>query len=508
MIRRLARKSAKYAGVGMGLCGAATLVNMKLNDDMDDLAYMFQRPLYKWSRPSSTLEKKKVVVLGSGWGALSFARKLDREEYDVTMVSPRPFFFYTPLLCGSTTGTVSNRSIIEPVREQVPEGQYVRASCKRVDLEKKTVVCSDADIDTDIEIPYDHLVIAVGAQPNTFGIPGVDKYGMYLKEIEHGVKVRKRLLNMFESANIAAVAGDIDKVKKLLSFVVVGGGPTGVELCGEVSDFVKKDVSKRFPQLVPYFQLTLVEALPRVLTMFHESVATYVQDHLSNQGVDVRTKAMVKQAEEDCVHLKLADQSIEKLDYGCLVWVAGVGTRPFVKELCAQIGEENGQKDRRGLVVDECLRVKGTNRGEVFALGDCAFSGKPPTAQVAAQQGKYMGRMFRLGKQHLISDPEAAPFEYHHQGTMAYIGDNSAATELNPNAMIKLGRSSITDHMWWRSLYGDNQQLRVMGPVGFAIWRSVYFSKIFSARNRFTVSADWLRSMIFGRPVASPVQTT
>merc|ERR1711972_775094 len=132
---------------------------------------------------------------------------------------------------------------------------------------------------------------------------------------------------------------------------------------------------------------------------------------------------MVKEVDETSVHLKTKDGSINKMDYGMLVWVAGVGMRPFTKAICEKIGKENGQTDRRGLLVDECLRVKGTKLGEVFALGDCAVSGKPPTAQVAYQQGKYLGRMFRFGSEQAIADPRTAAFEYNHQGSMAYIGD-------------------------------------------------------------------------------------
>ncbi|CAK0811576.1 unnamed protein product, partial [Prorocentrum cordatum] len=105
-------------------------------------------------------------------------------------------------------------------------------------------------------------------------------------------------------------------------------------------------------------------------------------DHLANQGVDIKLSAMVKEVDESHVSLKVKDDgSIQKMDYGLLVWVAGVGMRPFTRSMCEKIGKENGQTDRRGLLVDECLRVKGTRPGEVFAIGDCAVSGKPPTAQ-------------------------------------------------------------------------------------------------------------------------------
>mmetsp|Transcript_85455 Transcript_85455/g.151104 ORF Transcript_85455/g.151104 Transcript_85455/m.151104 type:complete len:507 (-) Transcript_85455:168-1688(-) len=500
MFRRAMRRTVKLGTLGAAAYGGVKMTHMWINDDLDDLRYSVDRVFYKAAKSEDA--KKKVVVLGSGWGAMSFIKKLDPTEFQVTVVSPRPFFFYTPLLVGSTTGVVSPGAIIEPIRDNAPDCDFLRVACQDVDLQNRKVYCSD-----EVTLDYDHLIVAVGAQPNTFGIPGVDKYGKFLKEIEHGRQVRKDMLDIIEKADVALAAGQIDKAKRLLSFVVVGGGPTGVEFCGEFADFVQQDVKRRYPKIAGYVKVTLVEALPGLLTMFHKSVGGYVQDHLEGQGVEVKLGAMVKEVKEETLQLKVKD-GIENMDYGLLLWVAGVGMRPFTKAMCEKIGKENGQSDRRGLLVDECLRVKGTNPGEVFAIGDCAVSGKPPTAQVAYQQGKYLGRMFRLGKAHLISDPEAPGFQYLHQGTMAYIGDGQAAAEIDPNAFIKLGRSSVTDHLWWRSLYGEVDQLRVMGPAGFAIWRSTYFSKLFSGRNRWSVASDWARTSMFGRPAASSAQGT
>lgn len=507
MFRQAARRAAKVTGVVGVVGGTAALANLYVNDDIDDLKYSVrQRSRRFWGTPLG--ERKKVVVLGTGWGALSFVKKLDPELYDVTVVSPRPFFFYTPLLCGSTTGTVSPGAIIEPIRDQAPRARYLHMACRDVDLEARKISCAGTAKGSDLVLDYDHLVIAVGAQPNTFGIPGVDRHAKFLKEVEHGREVRRHLMNRLEEADVAWAAGQVGRVKQLLNVVVVGGGPTGVEFCGELADFIKRDIVHQYPRIAEHIQVTLVEALPGLLTMFSKAVGEHVRDHLENLGVDVRLNAMVKEAEADKVHLKKKDGSVETLDYGTLVWVAGVGMRPFTRQICQKIGAENGQADRRGLVVDPCLRVKGTRLGEVFALGDCAVSGKPPTAQVAAQQGKYLGRMFREGGEGLIADESAPSFNYCHQGTMAYIGDSKAATQLYPNGMIRLGQSALTDHLWWRSLYGDVDHVRVMGLAGFAVWRSVYFSKMYSSRVRWCVASDWLRTSMFGRPAASSAQGT
>jgi NADH:ubiquinone reductase (non-electrogenic) len=335
----------------------------------------------------------------------------------------------------------------------------------------------------------------------------VQEHAHFLKELEHGRALRKHLLNRFEEADVAMALGDVAGAKRLLSIVIVGGGPTGVEFCGELCDFISKDVADKFPTLKEHVQVTLVEALPGLLTMFQKAVGQHVQEHLTRLGVSVRLNAMVKQATKDTVQLKNKDGSKEILDFGTLVWVAGVGMRPFTRSLCEKVGAE-AQSDRRGLLVDESLRVKGTQLGEVFAIGDCAVSGNAPTAQVAAQQGKHLGRMFREGAEHQITSEAAPAFKYNHQGTMAYTGDGQAVTELYPDGLIKLGQSSITDHIWWRSLYGDVDHLRVMGKAGFAVWRSTYFSKMYSNRGRWAVASDWMRISLFGRPAASSAQGT
>merc|ERR1712178_619132 len=199
-----------------------------------------------------------------------------------------------------------------------------------------------------------------------------------------------------------------------------------------------------------------------------------------------------------------------QLDYGLLVWVAGIGVRPITKTLATAFGQSNP----RGIEVDAKLRVKGANTNEVFAFGDCAVSGNPLTAQVAAQQGKYLGRVFRDE-----GADASAPFTYNHQGTMAYVGKAKAVAEL---AAPDLGINKVKDFSFWRKLASCPQswlkpehrastepssagrgKLTVTGIGGFAIWRGVYFTKLFSYSNRFNVATDWIRNFFFGRVVAA-----
>jgi len=214
------------ASVG-SMLAAAHVVDLAANRDLDDLTTL---PNFLWNRMSGPIsERKRVVVLGSGWGALSMTRKLDPMIFDVTFISPRNHFFYTPLLAGVTTGTVKAHSVLEAVRQTspMPHARYLKAECSGIDVEARLVRCADQE--TLLDVPYDHLVVAVGAQPNTFGIEGVQENAMFLKELSHALAVRQRILDRLEQATIAFWAGRHDDVSRLLSIAIVGGGPTGVE---------------------------------------------------------------------------------------------------------------------------------------------------------------------------------------------------------------------------------------------------------------------------------------
>jgi NADH:ubiquinone reductase (non-electrogenic) len=490
-----------------GVLGAAHVADLAINDDLDDLTALPRRVINRLGGPKDG--RKKIVVLGSGWGALSLVRKLDPMVFDVTIVSPRNYFFYTPMLAGVSSSTVKSHSVLEAIRQTAPfpHATYLQAECTGIDADKKLLKCEGGG--SALDLPYDHLIVAVGAQPNTFGIPGVKENALYLKELDHGLKVRRRILERLEQAEIARMAGDDNRVKALLNVVVVGGGPTGVEFAAEIADFVANDVKVSFPNVWDKLQVNVVEALPHLLPMFDDSVGKRVKEHLGNFGVKVLTEYMVKKVDSDVISMKNADGEIETMGYGALVWVAGIGARPISKVIAGAFGQSNP----RGIEVDQCLRVKGSKNSEVFALGDCASSGFPLTAQVAAQQGKYLGRAFRDK-----DGAETEPFTYNHQGSLAYVGKGSAVAVLTAPSI-----GSVKDFAFWRTLAScpedwlkkeyktpedkpQGKEITAFGLPGFAIWRGVYFTKLISYRNRFNVATDWLRTFFFGRTVASPLR--
>merc|ERR1711957_552915 len=185
---------------------------------------------------------------------------------------------------------------------------------------------------------------------------------MFLKELDHALAVRHRILDRLERAMIAHAAGRMDEVRRLLSIVVVGGGPTGVEFAAEVADLINSDLKRSFPLVAGEMRLTLVEAQSELLTMFQKSIGDHVKQHLEHVGITVRTQTMVKSVDDVSMHLKTTAGDSEVMDYGMLVWVAGVGARPITKKLAAALGQSNP----RGLEIDDFLRVKGAEAGEVF----------------------------------------------------------------------------------------------------------------------------------------------
>jgi len=186
-------------GALVGVAGAMKAIHMTAEDEWDTLWYALRKKkdaVTTWLGTNVTTRpptKPKVVVLGTGWGALSFLQHLDEDDITLTIVSPRSFFFYTPLLAGTAVGTVSNRSIVEPIRWYFNRSghsgaSFLQATCEEVDLTKKTVTCTDIRGER-VTVPYDYLVVSVGAEPATFGIPGVKEHATFMKEVEDGMKV-------------------------------------------------------------------------------------------------------------------------------------------------------------------------------------------------------------------------------------------------------------------------------------------------------------------------------
>ncbi|TAQ86864.1 hypothetical protein B7494_g4830 [Chlorociboria aeruginascens] len=471
-------------------------------------------------QPEPDANKKTLVILGSGWGAVSLLKKLDTSQYRVIVISPRNFFLFTPLLPSCTTGTVEHRSIMEPIRSILRHKQaavqFYEAEASKIDPDRKVVYIDDnSDIkgaSNKTEVPYDMLVVSVGAENATFGIPGVKEHGLFLKEIGDAQQIRKRIMDCVETANFKDQTPE--EVQRLLHMVVVGGGPTGVEFAGELRDFMDEDIRKWIPELADNFKVTLIEALPNVLPMFSKQLIEYTESTFKEEKITIKTKTAVKRVTDTTVEAESTGpdgkKTTEVIPYGLLVWATGNAVRPVVKDLMSKIP---AQKDsRRGLAVNEYLVCQGTR--DIWAIGDCGISGYAPTAQVATQEGQFLARLFNTmartdtieaeiqelsqslnlkpGDTAAISNEIEAkekqlrrikdikPFHYTHQGSLAYIGSDRA----------------VADVSWLNGNFATG------GGLTYLFWRSAYLSMCFSTRNRVLVVLDWLKSKAFGRDVS------
>ncbi|CAF9930884.1 MAG: External alternative NADH-ubiquinone oxidoreductase mitochondrial [Gomphillus americanus] len=475
--------------------------------------------------PSEQIEqdprKKTLVILGTGWGSVSLLKKIDTENYNVIVVSPRNYFLFTPLLPSCTTGTIEHRSIMEPIRNILrhkgAQVKYYEAECTKIDYARKVVVINDESeikgATSATEVPFDMLVVGVGAENATFGIPGVREHGLFLKEVGDAQAIRKRIMDCVETASFKDQSDE--ERKRLLHMVVVGGGPTGVEFAGELQDFFAQDLKTWIPDIADHFHVTLVEALPNVLPMFSKQLIDYTESTFKEESITIQTKTMVKNVTDKYIEAESTGpdgkKKLEQIPYGLLVWATGNALRPVVKDLMSQIP---AQKDsRRGLAVNEYLVVKGCEN--VWAIGDCAIANYAPTAQVASQEGAFLARLFNslaktqeineklaeLSETQAVAKPEErteifneikdlqkrlrrvkqiGPFEYSHQGSLAYIGSEKA----------------VADVSWLRGNFASG------GTWTYLFWKSAYLSMCFSTRNRILVCVDWIKSSIFGRDVS------
>ncbi|XP_057488222.1 external alternative NAD(P)H-ubiquinone oxidoreductase B3, mitochondrial-like [Actinidia eriantha] len=319
-------------------------------------------------------KKKKVVVLGTGWAGTSFLKNLKDPSYEVQVVSPRNYFAFTPLLPSVTVGTVEARSVVEPVRNIVKKKgldvKFREAECLNIDAVNKKVYCRSSQ-DTNLggeenfTVDYDYLVVAMGARANTFNTPGVVENAHFLKEVEDAQRIRRTVIDCFERATLPTISEE--EKKRILHFVVVGGGPTGVEFAAELHDFVTEDLAKLYPSVKDHVKITLLEAADHILNMFDKRITAFAEEKFQRDGIDLKTGSMVvKVTDKEISTKERATGENRSIPYGMVVWSTGIGTRPVVMDFMKQIGQGN----RRVLATDEWLRVEGCD--SIYALGDCA----------------------------------------------------------------------------------------------------------------------------------------
>ena len=404
---------------------------------------------------------KRIVVLGSGFGAFSCLKEINTKLYDVRVVSPRNHFLFTPLLASTTVGTIEFRSIIEPIRN-LKHIHFYQAHCLSIDKQNKKILCEDTDTKTTFELQFDILVIAIGEITNTYDIEGVKEYAYFLREVADARRIRIKVIDCFENASIPGITEE--QKKKFLTFVVCGGGPTGVEFAAELHDFIAEDVKKKYPELESTIELILVEAGEKLLNTFDAKLSAYTLKIFKRQNIDVKTKSFITKVAADSIILNDG----ASIDYGLLVWATGNTATELVKHNGFDINKHNKIR------IDNYLKVNGEEN--IYSLGDCAEyepSPFPATAQVAQQQGRYLGKA--LNK--IAKNKAPKPFKFRDFGMLAYVGSHKALA--------------------------NTPQFKGSGFSTWLFWRSVYITKLVSTKNKLLVLFDWFKNFLFGRDVSN-----
>ena len=388
----------------------------------------------------------RVVIVGAGFGGLTTAQKLSKnKDLSVTVIDKHPYQLFSPLLYQVATGGLPEDDIAYPVRAAIPGVTFRRGEVTKVSPNTKTITLSDQ-----ATIEYDQLVLATGSTGTTYGVVGVQEHALQMKSILEARLIKKQLLGMYEEVE----AGH--KPKEALKVVVIGAGPTGVEISGAVAE-LQRSMKHEFPSLYKLASVTLVEAGPRVLPMFHEKSSKHAQSELEEIGVVVKTNSAVDRMYETDVHLKNG----EILSGGTFIWAAGVAAYSTWTSL--------GEVDRSNRIkIDENLQ---TSAG-IFVIGDGAhlqFKGNPlpMVAPVALQMGRHVAKQII----NIKNNKPLTPFKYIDKGQMATIGRRRAVVEM-PGG------------------------LRLHGTLAWLTWLALHVFYLAGGRNRISVIADWMWNYI------------
>lgn len=323
--------------------------------------------------------KPNLVILGSGWGSVSLLKELDPNEYNITVISPVNYFLFTPMLPSATVGTLELRSLVEPMRRicRRSNAYFLLGSANNVEFKDRLVEVAAEDPVTgeksSFYVPYDKLIIGVGSISNTHGVKGLENCN-FLKTIEDVKKIRKRVIRNFELASLPTTSDE--ERKKLLSFVICGGGPTGVELAAEIYDVVNEDLLLHYPKILrSEVSVHIIQSRSHILNTYDQRISEYAMNRFKKDNVDILTNSRVQQVYSDRVAFIQIEEDGTKvrkeLPFGLCVWSTGVGQAPVTQSVVKTLGPKF-QRNQKAIETDSHLRVIGTPQGEVYAIGDCA----------------------------------------------------------------------------------------------------------------------------------------
>jgi NADH:ubiquinone reductase (H+-translocating) len=420
------------------------------------------------TRAERDSQRPQVVIIGAGFGGLAAARELANTPLDVLIIDRNNYHGFWPLLYQVATAGLQAQSITEPVRALMRRWRNVRfflATVERIDRERRVVITDRR------EVPYDHLIVAAGSATNFFGLESIERHGFELKDLPDAIRLRNHLLTRFEQASGER---DPERVRQLLTFVVVGGGPTGVELAGAIAELINHVLRKDYPTLdLSLARVILLEMMDRVLPPFPQALSRKAQQRLTAMGVEVRLKTEVTDYNDGTLQIKDG----EPLPAETVIWTAGIKASP--------LGESLGVELQRGgrVPVTPALHLPDDSR--VWIAGDMAHAEGPdrkPYGQLAAvamQQGRHAARNLLRS----LRGQPLQPFRYRDKGILATIGRHAAVARV------------------WN--------INWSGPIAWYLWLGVHLWQLAGFQNRLLVFINWIyRYLTYDRAERAVIAAT
>jgi NADH dehydrogenase len=411
---------------------------------------------------------KRVLILGGGFGGIYAALRLEkllkrRNDIEVTLITRENFFLFTPMLHEVASSELELNTIVNPLRKLLRRVNTFIGTIDEIDIENRRVFATHGLDGHAHELPYDHLILALGSDTNFFNLPGVEEFAVTMKSLTDAIELRNRIITHLEEANSECAAGER---QPLLTFVVAGGGFAGVETLAAIHDFVREALPF-YPNLRPEFVRTvLVTPDQLILPELSSKLRAYAQRKLADRGVEIMTTTRVTGVHGGVVELS----SGQKIDANTLIWAAGNSPNPLVVAL--RIPKRNGK-----IEVNEYLQVPGFE--SVWAVGDCALVPNlwdggvhPPTAQHALREGRAVADNVAA----TILGRGKRPFRFRTLGQLASIGRRTGVANI-------LGMNFSGFIAWW-------------------LWRTIYLSKLPRLEKKVRVALDWTLDLVFAKDFA------
>jgi NADH:ubiquinone reductase (H+-translocating) len=415
----------------------------------------------------SAPRRHRVVIIGSGFGGLAAARALKRSDVDITLISRTTSHLFQPLLYQVATGILSVGEIAPTTRlvlRKQGNVQVLLGEVESIDLQANTVTSKLMTMQT--VVPFDSLIVAAGAQQSYFGNDHFATFAPGMKTIDDALELRGRILGAFEAAEVTT---DHDERERRLTFVVVGAGPTGVELAGQIAELADRTLAGSFRTIEPNeCRVILIEGAGAVLPPMGPKLGGKAQRRLEKMGVEIQLNALVTNVDYMGVTVKDKDGAERRIECACKVWSAGVQASPLGKMIAEQ--SDGTETDRAGrVIVEPDLSVKG--HPHVFVVGDLmSVPDVPGMAQGAIQGAKYVTKVIKRSVAGHDDPTNRAPFKYLDKGSMATVSRFSAVAQIG--------------------------KLEFGGFIAWLAWLVLHLVYLVGFKNRFTTLITWFITFI------------